>query len=104
MLLVMMLGLLFLAAAAYFLGHAVTAPAREGPNSTRRAGPGARATELDAPRGAVRHLPARARARAAAVQGARARPGRRPAGEVDAVAATRDHDRRGARAAGGRPA
>ena len=37
MLLVMMLGLLFLAAAAYFLGDAVTAPARERQNSMRRA-------------------------------------------------------------------
>src|SRR5436190_1734596 len=37
MLLVMMLGLLFLAAAAYFLGDAVTAPARERQTSMRRA-------------------------------------------------------------------
>jgi tight adherence protein C len=37
MLLVMMLGLLFLAAAAYFLGDAVTAPARERQSSMRRA-------------------------------------------------------------------
>src|SRR5881398_1310567 len=80
MLLVMMLGLLFLAAAAYFLGDAVTAPARERQSSMRRA---------------VRHLPARPRARAAAVQGARARSPRRPAREVDIEAAPEDDDRRG---------